>query len=132
MAKDKRKGKKRKKLVKQLKEKINLKVAERTVLLEQLALLDARIDEVDEFIVKIDKKIPPLVDEINNAADAIISVNETPQQIVFETDRSLRIYGHLNTEIDLDYEPTNEEFDNYFLYRSNIRFRETGDDTEGL
>ena len=71
MAKDKRKGKKRKKLVKQLKEKINLKVAERTVLLEQLALLDARIDEVDEFIVKIDKKIPPLVDEINNAADAI-------------------------------------------------------------
>ena len=76
MAKDKRKGKKRKKLVKQLKEKINLKVAERTVLLEQLALMDARIDEVDEFIAKIDKKIPPLVDEINDAADAIKTAHE--------------------------------------------------------
>ena len=56
---------KRKKLVKQLKEKINLKVAERTVLLEQLALMDARIDEVDEFIAKIDKKITDLSGIVN-------------------------------------------------------------------
>ena len=46
------------------------------MLLEQLALMDARIDEVDEFIAKIDKKIPPLVDEINVAADAIKTAHE--------------------------------------------------------
>ena len=68
---DKRKGKKRKKIYKQLDKKIKQRKDEREVILQQLALLDAEIDNIDEFIIKIDKKIPPLVEEINEKVDEV-------------------------------------------------------------
>ena len=68
---DKRKGKKRKKIYKQLDRKIKQRKDEREVILQQLALLDAEIDNIDEFIIKIDKKIPPLVEEINEKVDEV-------------------------------------------------------------
>lgn len=68
---DKRKGRIKNKLKKRLKARIDLKIAERKVVLDQLALLDAELDGIDEVIVKIDKKIPPLVDEINDAVDDV-------------------------------------------------------------
>ena len=36
-----------------------------------MALLDAELDGIDEVIIKIDKKIPPLVEEINDAIDDV-------------------------------------------------------------
>lgn len=68
---DKRKGKVRRKLRKQLNEEIKLKKQERQVILDQLALIDAQLDGLDEVIIKIDTKIPPLIDQINGAVDAI-------------------------------------------------------------
>ena len=68
---DKRKGKLRRKLRKQLNDDIRLKKEERIVILDQLALIDAQLDGFDEVIIKIDNKIPALVDEINVAVDAI-------------------------------------------------------------
>ena len=62
---DKRRGKIKKKVRKQLKRKIELKIAERKVVLDQLALLDAELDGIDEVINKLDKKIPPLVEDGN-------------------------------------------------------------------
>ena len=49
---------KEKKIYKQLDKKSN-KGKMREAILQQLALLDAEIDNIDEFIIKIDKKIPP-------------------------------------------------------------------------
>ena len=40
-------------------------------LLEQLTIVDARIDEYDKLINKVDKKMPPLIDEMNNALDDV-------------------------------------------------------------
>lgn len=68
---DKRKGKIKNKLKKRLEGKIDHKIAERKVVLDQLALLDAELDGIDEVIIKIDKKIPPLVEEINDAIDDV-------------------------------------------------------------
>ena len=68
---DKRKGKIKNKLKKRLRVKIDHKIAERKVVLDQLALLDAELDGIDEVIIKIDKKIPPLVEEINDAIDDV-------------------------------------------------------------
>ena len=70
---DKREGKIKKKVRGQLKRKIELKIAERKVVLDQLALLDAELDGIDEVINKMDKKIPPLVEEINNAIDGVVA-----------------------------------------------------------
>ena len=40
-------------------------------LLEQLTIVDARIDEYDKLINKVDKKMPPLINEMNNALDDV-------------------------------------------------------------
>jgi len=40
-------------------------------MLEQLTIVDARIDEYDKLINKVDKKIPPLINEINASLDAV-------------------------------------------------------------
>lgn len=66
-----RKGKLRKKLSKRLKRQVDLKVEERKIVLDQLALLDAEIDEIDEVIIKIDKKIFPIIDDLNTKIDAV-------------------------------------------------------------
>ena len=68
---DKRKGKVRRKLRKQLNEEIRLKKQERQVILDQLALIDAQLDGLDEVIIKIDTKMPALIDQINVAVEAI-------------------------------------------------------------
>ena len=56
-----RKGKLRKKLSKRLKRQVDLKIEERKIVLDQLALLDAEIDDIDEVIIKIDKKLIQLL-----------------------------------------------------------------------
>lgn len=70
MAEDKRKGKLRRKLREQYKTDISERRSERKVILDQLALVDAQLDGIDEVIEKIDAKIPPLVAEINATVDA--------------------------------------------------------------
>ena len=42
-----------------------------TQMLEQLTIVDARIDEYDKLINKVDKKMPPLINEMNNALDDV-------------------------------------------------------------
>ena len=50
---------------KRLREQRETTKNETSSLAEQLALTDVKIDEYDELINKIDQKIPPLVDPIN-------------------------------------------------------------------
>ena len=42
-----------------------------TQMLEQLTIVDARIDEYDKLINKVDKKMPPLINEINSSLDDV-------------------------------------------------------------
>ena len=50
---------------KRLREQRETTKTETSSLNEQLALTDVKIDEYDELINKIDRKIPPLIDPIN-------------------------------------------------------------------
>ena len=50
-----------------LQRSVKLKEDSRAGILDQLALSDVKIDKMDALIANIDKKIPPLIDEINNA-----------------------------------------------------------------
>ena len=68
---DKRQGKIRKKLRKRFNDEIALKKQERIVILDQLALIDIELDGLDEVIEKIDAKLPPLINEINAAVEAV-------------------------------------------------------------
>ena len=71
MAKDKRKGKVRRKIRKRLEAQVKNKIQEREVILDQLALLDAELDGIDDVIIRIDAKIPDLVNEVNDKVDAL-------------------------------------------------------------
>lgn len=68
---DKRKGKVRNKLRRRFDNEIELKKQERTVILDQLALIDIELDGIDEVVEKIDAKLPPLIAEINAAVEAV-------------------------------------------------------------
>ena len=46
------------------------------MLLEQLTIVDARIDEYDKLINKVDKKMPPLINEMNNALDDVADAHK--------------------------------------------------------
>ena len=48
-----------------------LKEDSREGILQQLALLDVKIDKIDNLIVNIDKKIPPLINTINTRIDEL-------------------------------------------------------------
>jgi len=70
-AKDKSKPKKRVEIVlEELEEKIKMERNQREQLLDQLQLMDVRIDRYDQLIIDIDKEIQPLLDPINDAIDA--------------------------------------------------------------
>ena len=56
---------------KRLREQRETTKTETSSLNEQLALTDVKIDEYDELINKIDRKIPPLIDPINQKITAV-------------------------------------------------------------
>ena len=56
---------------KRLREQRETTKTETSSLNEQLALIDVNIDEYDELINKIDQKIPPLIDPINQKITAV-------------------------------------------------------------
>ncbi len=58
-------------IISDLKELIENKKKQRDQMLDQLALLDVVIDEMDEVIVDIDKQIPPILDVINVEVDKV-------------------------------------------------------------
>ena len=60
-----------KKIAKRLRDSNDTQKQEGKVLAEQLALTDALIDEFDEIIIKLDSKLPPLIDPINTAITAV-------------------------------------------------------------
>lgn len=55
----------------ELRDLIESKRRQREGILDQLSTLDVRIDKYDELIIKIDKKIPPLLKEINDEIDKV-------------------------------------------------------------
>ena len=59
-----------KKIAKRLREQVDLQEKESESCAEQLALTDALIDEYDEIINKLDNKLPPLIDTLNDAITA--------------------------------------------------------------
>ena len=60
-----------KKIAKRLREQVDLQEKESESCAEQLALTDALIDEYDEIINKLDNKLPPLIDTLNDAITAV-------------------------------------------------------------
>ena len=54
-----------------LQRSVKLKEDSRAGILDQLALSDVKIDKMDALIANVDKKIPPLIDEINNVITEI-------------------------------------------------------------
>ena len=52
-------------IAKRIREDRETTKTETTALAEQLALTDVKIDEYDELVIKLDEKIPPLIDPIN-------------------------------------------------------------------
>ena len=58
-------------IAKRLRESRKQLVDETAVLNEQLALTDVIIDEYDELIIKLDNKIPPLINPINAQINAV-------------------------------------------------------------
>ncbi len=58
-------------VIDELKELIKRKVIQRETLLDNLSLLDVKVDKYDELIINMDKKILPLLDEINEKADDV-------------------------------------------------------------
>ena len=59
------------KIAKRIREQVDLQEKESVSCAEQLALTDVIIDEYDEIINKLDNKLPPLIDPINNAINAV-------------------------------------------------------------
>ena len=57
-------------VLEELEEKIKMERNQREQLLDQLQLMDVRIDRYDQLIIDIDKEIQPLLDPINDAIDA--------------------------------------------------------------
>ena len=60
-------------IIKGLLDKVELSKTAREDILRILALKDAKIDEIDELIVNIDKQIPDLIANINNTVNPIKS-----------------------------------------------------------
>lgn len=60
-------------IIKELREKLDYKKKEREALLDQISLVDVSIDKIDTIVANIDKQIPPLLNEINDAIDAVKS-----------------------------------------------------------
>ena len=58
-------------IIKGLLDKVELSKTAREDILRILALKDAKIDEIDELIVNIDKQIPGLIKNINDTVDPI-------------------------------------------------------------
>ena len=58
-------------IAKRIREDRETTKTETTALAEQLALTDVKIDEYDELIIKLDKKLPPLIDPINVKINAV-------------------------------------------------------------
>ena len=58
-------------IISDLRELIESKEKQRDQMLDQLALVDVLIDEMDEVIVDIDKQIPPILDVINAEVDNV-------------------------------------------------------------
>ena len=58
-------------IISDLRELIDSKEKQRDQMLDQLALLDVVLDEMDEVIVDIDKQIPPILDLINVEVDKV-------------------------------------------------------------
>lgn len=58
-------------ILEDLNQSLKLQEDSREAILQQLALKDAKIDKIDALIVNIDKKIPPLIDEINSKVTAL-------------------------------------------------------------
>ncbi len=52
-------------IAKRIREDRETTKTETSALAEQLALTDVKIDEYDELVIKLDEKIPPLIDPIN-------------------------------------------------------------------
>ena len=58
-------------IAKRIREDRETTKTETTALAEQLALTDVKIDEYDELVIKLDKKLPPLIDPINVKINAV-------------------------------------------------------------
>ena len=58
-------------IAKRIREDRETTKTETTALAEQLAQTDVKIDEYDELIIKLDKKLPPLIDPINVKINAV-------------------------------------------------------------
>ena len=58
-------------IISDLRELIDSKEKQRDQMLDQLALLDVVLDEMDEVIVEIDKQIPPILNLINAEVDNV-------------------------------------------------------------
>ena len=58
-------------IAKRIREDRETTKTETTALAEQLALTDVKIDEYDELVIRLDKKLPPLIDPINVKINAV-------------------------------------------------------------
>ncbi len=58
-------------IIEDLRRSVKLKEDSREGILDQLALLDVKIDKIDDLIVSIDKKIPPLINTINTRINEV-------------------------------------------------------------
>ena len=58
-------------ILEELRQKLKYATDARDAILDQIKLKDVQIDKIDVLISNIDKKIPPLLKEINDAIDAL-------------------------------------------------------------
>lgn len=58
-------------IIEELRENLKNKEKQREGLLDQLSLIDVSIDKIDTIIGNIDSQIPPLLNQINTAIDAV-------------------------------------------------------------
>lgn len=102
-------------LILELKQEVKNKEEQRTAILEQLTIVDAYIDKIDDLISKIDFDIPPLLNEINNAIRNV------------EVAYSNRIA--IGCSSDLVWEEDTNNYNFYGLSFENYRFWEVKKDS---
>jgi len=102
-------------LIESLQEKIGFSTASREGLLKLLAVKDAKIDKIDDLIINIDKKIPPLIDAINTAVTAVKTTHEARITAGCRSDLTWEVTETGTNDVD------DSEYTIYTVVKNNTR-----------